>query len=131
MGEVMKRILISFVVVFTFLSFVPETEAFIFRWIRRNRRSAVSSNYQVGGNVQQIAQQKANIQANRGRCFHPGGSFGGARYEGVGGGKTAQAALNNCCYSGARGSKGPRRNCVAAAVAQASNGWYYACRLYR
>jgi hypothetical protein len=57
--------------------------------------------------------------------------MGGCNYEGVGGGRTPQAALNNCCYSGARGSKGPKRVCVAQAVAQASNGWFYACRLYR
>lgn len=31
-----------------------------------------------------VAQQKANILANRRQVFHPGGSFGGARYEGVG-----------------------------------------------
>lgn len=122
----MKRIFVILLVLF----FASPADAFIFRWMRRNRRSAVSSSYVVSGNVQQIAQQKANIQASRGRCYHPGGSMGGCRYEGVGGGKTAQAALNNCCYSGARGSKGPRRNCVAAAVAQSSNGWWYACRLY-
>lgn len=125
----MKRIVLGLVVLFVGLTFVPQSEAFIFRWARRNRK--VSASYNVSGNAQQVAQQKANIQASRGRCFHPGGSMGGCRYEGVGGGKTAQAALNNCCYSGARGSKGPARACVAAAVAQASNGWYYACRLYR
>jgi len=124
----MKRILLC---LFLVLSISSVADAWP-RWrlFRRSRTSYSSASYRVSGNAQQICQQKANIQANRGRCFHPGGSFGGAKYEGVGGGKTAQAALNNCCFSGARGSKGPRRTCVAAAVAQASNGWFYACRLY-
>lgn len=125
----MKRILLSLVLLFVMTSVADAWPRF--RLFRRNRRSAVSSSSYSNLSAQQIVQQKANIQANRGRCFHPGGGFGGCRYEGVGGGKTAQAALNNCCYSGARGSKGPKRNCVAAAVAQSSNGWWYACRLYR
>ena len=125
----MKRIVLSLAVVFVFLAIVPESEAFIFKLFRRRRSVSVSVN--ISGTNQQICQQKASIMARRGRCFHPGGSFGTATYEGVGGGSSAQSALNNCCYSGARGSKGPKRFCIASAVVQASNGWFYACRLYR
>jgi hypothetical protein len=124
----MKRLVVTLSVVFLFLAVVPESDAFIFRWMRRGR---TQSSYSISGNPQQVAYQKAQIQANRGRCFHPGGSFGGCNYEGIGGGRTRQAALNNCCYSGAPGSKGRKRVCVAEAAVQASNGWWFACRLYR
>ena len=127
----MKRILLSLVLVSIFVSTADAWPRW--RLFRRSGTSysSASTSYSTSTSIQQIAQNKANIQANRKRCFHPGGSMGGCKYEGVGGGRTAQAALNNCCYSGARGSKGPKRNCVAAATAQASNGWWYACRLYR
>jgi hypothetical protein len=107
------------------LVFVTQSaDAFIFRLFRRGRRSSVSVNVRIGGSPQQICQQKAQIQANRGgRCFHPGGSFGGCRYEGVGSGATAAQALNNCCYTG-------QRRCAASAVVRGRNGRYYACKLF-
>jgi hypothetical protein len=127
-----KVLFISFLTATFILLSVTPADAFIFRrWRNRRRRANVSVNVQISGNVQQIAQHKANIQARRGRCFHPGGSFGGARYEGVGGGSTPEAARRNCCYSGYRGSKGPRKTVVASAVAQSSNGRWFACQLYR
>jgi hypothetical protein len=77
-----------------------------------------------GSALYRLALRKAQIQASRGgRCFHPGGGFGGARAEGVGSASTAQGALNNCCFSG-------QRRCAAAAVVQSSNGRFYACKLF-
>lgn len=71
-----------------------------------------------------ICLRKARIQAARGgRCFHPGGGFGGCRAEGVGSGSTAAQALANCCFTGAR-------RCAAAAVTRGANGRYYACKLF-
>ena len=125
--------ILALTVLFVGLSVTPAS-AFWGRWRRRRSRSSnvsVSVNINSSMSLQQICQNKASIQARRGRCFHPGGSMGGARYEGCGGGSTAQKALDNCCFSGARGSKGPRRTCIAQAVAQTSRGWFYATRLYR
>lgn len=66
-----------------------------------------------------ICLRKAQIQARRGgRCFHPGGSFGGCHYEGVGySSRSAAEALNNCCYTG-------QRRLAASAVVRGRGGWY-------
>lgn len=94
---------------------------------RRARRYAPAAVSYAGtsGSAQQIAEYTANLQASRGSCFHPGNSFGGGSgsYEGVGAGRSAAEALNNCC----RGS-GP---IIGEAVVQSSNGLWYACRRYR
>ena len=77
-----------------------------------------------GSLAYQVCLRKARIQAARGgRCFHPGGSFAGLHYEGVGSGSTAAQALGNCCYTG-------KRRCAASAVVRGSNGRYYACKLF-
>ena len=47
-----------------------------------------------------IAEQKSRQQAARQSCCHVGGSFNGARYEGVGFSTySAEDAIRRCCYS--------------------------------
>jgi len=65
-----------------------------------------------------VAYQKASIQANRGAMYHPGGSMGGARYEGVGMGNqftTCYLYTNAGRTAGAatvRGRNGQRFHCL-------------------
>lgn len=63
-------------------------------------------------------QWKADVQAQSGRMFHPGGGMvPGANYEGVGYSSASPAdALAHCCNNG-----GP---VVAQAVSQGPGGWY-------
>lgn len=98
---------------------------------RRGRRSRVAYNnaqshangVAIGGNAQQVAEQKASLQARRGWMGHPGGSMGGGTYEGVGFSTySAQAALNNCCNNGS--------TIIGQSAVRGANGWY-ACRIYR
>ncbi len=71
-----------------------------------------------------LAQQKAEIQARSGRCFHPGGSFGGGTHEGVGFSTvSADDAVRHCCYWG-------QRTPIDIGVARGANGWYTAV-IYR
>ena len=50
--------------------------------------------------VRGLAQSKAERQAAMQRCCHVGGSFGGARYEGVGFSTVSgEEAVQRCCYS--------------------------------
>jgi hypothetical protein len=71
-----------------------------------------------------IAQNKAQQQANEGRCRHVGGSMGSGRYEGVGFSTvSAEHAISRCCYWG-------QRTAVGIGVARGRNGWY-ATVLYR
>jgi hypothetical protein len=76
-----------------------------------------------GSALYNICLRKAQIQASRGRCFHPGGSFGGCHAEGVGMAMSAQGALNNCCFTG-------KRKCAAMAVVKGAGGRFYACKLF-
>lgn len=65
-----------------------------------------------------VARQKASIQANRGAMGHPGGSMGGARFEGVGmGAQFTSCYLTSSVgqYAGAasvRGANGRRYHCL-------------------
>ena len=65
-----------------------------------------------------VAYQKASIQANRGAMGHPGGSLGGARYEGVGMGSQFVSCYlysNVGRYAGAAsvvGRNGQRYHCL-------------------
>lgn len=68
-----------------------------------------------------IARHKASIQANRGAMFHPGGSLGSARYEGVGVGARFIA-----CYQYATGIV-----YAGAATVVGRNGQRYHCLLVR
>lgn len=71
-----------------------------------------------------IAKQKAQQQANEGRCRHVGGSMGSAQFEGVGFSTvSADHAIASCCYWG-------KRNAIGIGVARGRNGWY-ATVLYR
>lgn len=68
-----------------------------------------------------VAYRKASMQARRGRMFHPGGSMGGARYEGVGVGSRFSA-----CYLFSQGSR-----YAGAATVVGRNGRRYHCLLIR
>lgn len=71
-----------------------------------------------------LAQSKAQIQAQAGRCFHPGGSFGGGTHEGCGfSSVSADDAVRHCCYWG-------QRTPIDIGVARGANGWY-ATVIYR
>jgi hypothetical protein len=78
---------------------------------RFRRRSRVSyTNYNTnygytfdGETVQEIAQQKANLLAQKGYGFHPGGYVG--NYEGWGMGATREQAMWSTCNGG---------NCLSA-----------------
>lgn len=71
-----------------------------------------------------LAQSKAQTQAQAGRCFHPGGSFGGGTHEGCGFSTvSADDAIRHCCYWG-------QRTPIDIGVARGSNGWY-ATVIYR
>jgi hypothetical protein len=71
-----------------------------------------------------LAQQKADIQARAGNCFHPGGSLGGGTHEGCGySSVSADHAIRSCCYWG-------QRTPIDIGVARGANGWY-ACVIYR
>lgn len=65
-----------------------------------------------------VARRKASIQAIRGAMFHPGGSMGGARFEGVGMGArftTCYQDATNATYAGAAtvtGRNGQRYHCL-------------------
>lgn len=65
-----------------------------------------------------IAYRKASIQANRGVMYHPGGTMGGARFEGVGMGRqftTCYQDARNVQYAGAAtvvGRNGQRYHCL-------------------
>ena len=112
----MVRVLMASVLV---LVLVSDVDARIFR---RGRTSSVSASVSFSGGPQSVASAKASYKASRGITGHVGGSFGGARYEGVGfSTASAQAALNNCCYG--------YKRCVGQAVVRGRNGWY-AVRLY-
>ena len=76
------------------------------RWSRVSSYSQPVANHSFSGDVQEIAQQKANLLAARGYGFHPGGYVG--NYEGWGMGPTPQAARYGTCNgancASARGS---------------------------
>lgn len=65
-----------------------------------------------------VALHKASIQARRGVMYHPGGSMGGARYEGVGMGPwftTCYQYATHATYAGAAsvtGANGQRFHCL-------------------
>ncbi len=70
-----------------------------------------------------LAQSKANRMASSRTLRHLGGGFGGGRFEGVGMGRTREAAIRNCCYWG-------QRMPIDIGAAQNGNRWY-ACVIYR
>lgn len=66
-------------------------------------RTVVYSTVQGVSSGVGLAQQKSQQQAARQTMCHVGGSFGGARYEGVGFSTSSpEAAVRNCCYSNRR-----------------------------
>lgn len=96
--------------------FMPATTAFT-----TATPAPVAAAVTAGGG---LAQQKAQIQAQAGRCFHPGGSLGGGTHEGCGfSSVSADDAIRHCCYWG-------QRTPIDIGVARGPNGWY-ATVLYR
>ena len=90
----------------------------------RNSRMAVPTRTYVQANVsstggpQEVASAKANRKAELGVKGHIGGGFGGCTAEGVGfSTSSAQAALNNCCFTGVR-------SLAASSVVRGADGWY-------
>ncbi len=91
----------------------------------RRRRSSGGTNTSTSysGGPQAVASAKAQRAASAGIRGHLGGGFGGANAEGVGFSTySAQAALNNCCYTG-------KRTVAGSAVVRGANGWY-AVKIY-
>ena len=84
------------------------------------------------GNVQALAQQKANTAAAMMNKGHVGGSLGPATHEGVGfSSSSPQQAIDAACYSGSSiSARGPGRPRLATAVARGPDGWY-SCLLCR
>lgn len=68
-----------------------------------------------------IAYRKASIQANRRVMYHPGGSMGGARFEGVG-----MGARFTTCYQDSRAA-----TVAGAATVTGANGQRYHCLLLK
>lgn len=92
-------------------------------------RTALSTGYQaIGNSVSNVsaglAQRKAQQAANGRIRGHIGGGLGGAKYEGVGwSNRSAQAAIEQCCYWGTRPT-------AQIGVSRGSDGLWYACVLY-
>ena len=103
---------------FLVLMFVCEADA-----RPRLRRSRTYSAKSFSGGPQSVAAAKAQYCASRGIKGHVGGGYGGANAEGVGfSTRSAQQALNSCCYTG-------QRRVAGSSVARGSDGWY-AVKLY-
>ena len=77
--------------------------------------------FQEDPSLSAIARQKASIQAQRGVMAHPGGTMGGARYEGVGMG---QSFISCYLYSNVGRTAG-------AASVRGANGQRFHCLLIR
>lgn len=84
---------------------------------------AVEQNTQIKINSGSSIQQHSLKQAASNRMFHSRGPWSnGARYEGVGfSTRSAQAALENCCYYG-------QKPLVEQSVIQGQSGWYATAR---
>ena len=109
----MIRVVMASVLV---LVFVCDVEARVFG--RRRGTSNVSASVSFSGGPQSVASAKASYKASRGITGHVGGSFGGARYEGVGfSSSSASSALSYCCYTG-------KKRVAGSAVVRGRNGWY-------
>lgn len=85
---------------------------------RRGRGQTQTTTASVTTTATSSVQWKADVQAQRGRCFHPGGGFvPGASYEGVGYSSVSpQDALAHCCNNGGA--------VLAQAVSRGPGGWY-------
>jgi len=90
-----------------------------------NYTTSTGSSYASTGNVTPgLAQQKAVQAAQMRLQGHLNNQLGGAKYEGVGwSNQSAQSAIQNCCYWGARPT-------AQIGVSQAPDGTWYACVLY-
>lgn len=97
---------------------------------RRARFSNYTTSYQTytttsswSGGPENVAAAKAQRSAAIGYKGHLGGGYGGGNAEGVAFSTySAQAALNNCCFTGQRAVAG-------SAVVRGNDGWY-AVKIY-
>jgi hypothetical protein len=114
----MMRVLMAAILV---MVFVCEADA---RVLRRARISqAPSSKTVYSGGPQAVAEAKAQRAAAMRFKGHLGGGFGGGRAEGVGfSTRSAQDALNHCCFTG-------QRRVAGSAVVRGADGWY-AVKIY-
>lgn len=114
----MIRMLIAAILVTVF---VCEVDARPWRRARSGNTSVSGTVY--SGGPQAVAQAKAQRSASMRFKGHLGGGFGGGRAEGVGfSTRSAQDALNNCCFTG-------QRPVAGSAVVRGSDGWY-AVKIY-
>ena len=115
------KVLLGVIVVWMLM--LSTTEAQILRRTRTRTTSVtVSTSY---SSPQAAASSKASRMATTGVFRHLGGGFGGGRAEGIGRGPTAQAALNNCCYTG-------QRPLLASSVVWSARlGSYVAVKIFR
>lgn len=120
----MRKLIVFACIVFTVADCYARGRIFGRRRSGNTYSSAPAHGESFSGDAVAVCQQKAALQARLCRMFHPGGSFGGGNYEGVGMASSAQAALNNCCYTG-------QRVCIGQAVCQGANGMFYACKIFR
>jgi len=92
-------------------------------WRRTGSSSSSGSATVWSGGPQAVADAKAQRAASQRIKGHLGGGFGGGNAEGVGfSTRSAQDALNNCCYTG-------QRRVAGSAVYRGSDGWY-AVKIY-
>jgi hypothetical protein len=114
----MMRVLMAAILV---MVFVCEADARV--WRRARTSSATSSKTVYSGGPQAVAEAKAQRAAAMRVKGHLGGGFGGGRAEGVGfSTRSAQDALNNCCFTG-------QRRVAGSSVVRGADGWY-AVKIY-
>jgi hypothetical protein len=92
-------------------------------WRRTGTSQASGSKTVYSGGPQAVAEAKASRAAAMRFKGHLGGGFGGGRAEGVGfSTRSAQDALNNCCFTG-------QRRVAGSSVVRGADGWY-AVKIY-
>jgi hypothetical protein len=75
------------------------------------------------GGPQEVATAKAQQAASLGAKGHLGGGYGGGNAEGVGfSTRSAEDALNHCCFTG-------QRPLAGSSVVRGADGWY-AVKIY-
>jgi hypothetical protein len=116
--RLMMRVMIA---AFLVVVFVCQVDARPWRRSGTSQTSRSSTVY--SGGPQAVASAKAQRAASHRIKGHLGGGFGGGNAEGVGfSTRSAQDALNNCCFTG-------QRRVAGSSVVRGSDGWY-AVKIY-
>ena len=114
----MMRVMIA---AFLVIVFVCQADAR--PWRRSGTSQTSGSSTVLSGGPQAVASAKAQRSASQRIRGHIGGGFGGGNAEGVGfSTRSAQDALNNCCFTG-------QRRVAGSSVVRGSDGWY-AVKIY-